>query len=182
MGVEGAVGRESVQDGGDGLGEVPAGGHAAARGGTGIKVAERPTGPGLLRWLRSRRFRIADDSMRPALQDGDRVLVDRSAYAAAPPAVGDVVALEDPELAGRFLVKRVAAVGPSDHVAAIEGIRDPGATIAVPVPAGTVYVRSDAPEGRDSRRFGPVPRGRLLGRVWYRIGPPGRRGPIGPTP
>jgi len=93
------------------------------------------------------RFRVVDSSMLPAYQPGDRVLVWRLAYARRAPRAGDVVVLRDPEGAVPFLLKRVAA--PAD------GSRGSG-----------VYVLGDNPSAsRDSRAFGVVARGGVIGRV-----------------
>lgn len=95
-----------------------------------------------------RRFRVEDDSMRPTLAPGDFVLVNRWAYRFRPPARGDVVVVRDPETPERFLVKRVSqAAGPTS-------IRLAGDNEAL---------------SRDSRSFGPVPRDRIVGKVWLRL-------------
>lgn len=100
-----------------------------------------------LRW-RSRRLIVVDESMVPTLRPGDRLRLDPRAYRRRPPRVGEIVVVLDPERRVPWLVKRIAAV-------------DPG--------TGALDVRSDAPAvGRDSRRFGPVGSGSLVGRV-YRI-------------
>jgi signal peptidase I len=113
--------------------------------------------------------------MTPAFEPGDRLWVDRRAYSVDVPRVGETVVLEDPESPGRWLVKRVAAA-PGEPV---PGRATPGDPTVVP--PGHVFVLSDNPAlGRDSRRFGPVPLSRLLGRVWYRYAPPPRRGPVTP--
>jgi signal peptidase I len=93
--------------------------------------------------------------MRPALEPGDRLLVDRGAYRSRPPGVGEIVVFVDPEDPLRWLVKRVASVD---------------------LTARTVEVRGDAVDvARDSRRFGPVPVGSLVGRAYRRYFPPDRR-------
>lgn len=68
--------------------------------------------------------------------------------------------LVDPDLASRWLVKRIAEV------------RDgPGTDRPL-----RLFVLSDNVEsGRDSRRFGAVGAGRLIGKVYYRYGPTSRR-------
>jgi len=105
--------------------------------------------------------------MTPALRPDDRLLVDPQAYRTTAPERGDVVVFEDPEVAGRTLIKRVAGV-PADPIGP-HG----------PVPVGSVYVLGDAPGvSRDSRAFGPVGLPALVGRAWFRYGPPGRRGPL----
>jgi nickel-type superoxide dismutase maturation protease len=89
--------------------------------------------------------------MQPALEPGDRLLV--SAWLRA--RRGDVVVFRDPEWHATFTVKRVAAVTPD----------------------GDFVVRGDNPNvSRDSRHFGPVPRGLIVGRAVYRYLPGERRG------
>ncbi len=107
------------------------------------------------------RFRVADDSMRPALAPGDYVLVNRWAYRRCAPAAGDIVVLHDPETPGRFLVKRVSTFAALD----------------------TFYVVGDNAEtSRDSRHFGPVSRAAIVGRIWLRARARSglRRGPAPP--
>lgn len=88
--------------------------------------------------------------MRPHLNPGDYVVVNRWAYRLRPPAAGDVVVLSDPEARDRLLVKRVSQTLPNNEV----------------ILAGDNMERS-----RDSRGFGSVPIERILGRVWLRLRP-----------
>ncbi|HUF32886.1 MAG TPA: nickel-type superoxide dismutase maturation protease [Acidimicrobiales bacterium] len=99
---------------------------------------------------------VAGDSMRPALEPGERLVVLRGLR----PRVGDVVAAPDPRCPGRIVVKRVAAVGPD------------GVELAGDHPAAST----------DSRTFGPVERRRVLGRAVWRYAPAGRTGRLGPAP
>jgi signal peptidase I len=122
--------------------------------------------------------------MEPTLRSGDRVLVDRGAYRRGRPVVGDLVAAVDPADAGRWLVKRVAGVGPGEVAVPSDRSADPSEWPRIPVPDGSVFLLSDAVGvGRDSRRFGPVPFAALRGRVWYRYAPDAVRGSLeGPGP
>jgi signal peptidase I len=98
------------------------------------------------------RFAVEGPSMEPAYRHGERLLVNRLAYLRRPPAPGDVVVIRDPEHPFRLLLKRVAQApdGP--------GVQPDG-----------VYVLGDnAPQSRDSRQFGPVPRSAMVGKVWRR--------------
>ncbi len=88
--------------------------------------------------------------MLPELAPGDRLVGVRLPVLER----GDLVAFEDPEHPGRVLVKRVAAL----QATSVEVIGDNEAV------------------SRDSRRFGPVPRRRLLGRIVYRYEPPAAAG------
>jgi len=108
------------------------------------------------------RVEVVGHSMAPTFLAGDRLVVlGRPVGPPAWPAVGEVVAVADPRVPSRTLVKRVAHV---DRV------------------AGTLEVRGDDPAAStDSRTFGPVPRASVVGRVVYRYAPSGRTGP-GPWP
>ena len=98
------------------------------------------------------RYTVHGDSMEPTYHAGNRLLVNRLAYRRTAPAIGDVVVLRDPERAGRYLLKRVAAMPANE-----------------PPAGGAVYVLGDNHEGsRDSRHFGPVPRSAIIGRAWRR--------------
>jgi nickel-type superoxide dismutase maturation protease len=103
-----------------------------------------------MRRLGFRRAVVVGDSMLPAFEPGDRVVLGPAGRLRA----GQVVGFADPRDRTRLLIKRVHALHGS-----------------------TVDVRGDN-EGAstDSRRFGPIPRHGLAGRVLYRYGPPGRAG------
>jgi nickel-type superoxide dismutase maturation protease len=88
--------------------------------------------------------------MLPCLEGGDRLLV----VPTAPVRPGQIVALTDPSGSGLVLVKRVRAVGPE----------------------GVEVVGDNEGASTDSRHFGPVPAGSLLGRAVYRYHPPDRSG------
>lgn len=88
---------------------------------------------------RPRRVVVEGASMEPALFEGDRLLVVRSRRVGP----GDIVAVRDPRHPARLLVKRVTSVV-GDEV--------------------TVH-GDNASASTDSRVFGPLPRGALLGRV-----------------
>lgn len=97
--------------------------------------------------------------MAPTLLDGDRLLVlSRPWGNRVRPVVGDIVAVPDPRLPDRVLVKRVASIDRSKQ---------------------TVDVLGDAPAAStDSRHFGPLPLASVIGRVVHRYGPPTRSGPV----
>ena len=111
--------------------------------GTGLLIAAR----------RFRRIEVSGDSMRPAFEPGDRLLV----VAAVRVREGQVVALPDPRCSDRLLVKRVQSV--RSRLVEVSGDNDRAST--------------------DSRHFGPVPSSSLVGRVVYRYAPSGRVGRIG---
>jgi nickel-type superoxide dismutase maturation protease len=94
-------------------------------------------------------FVVADTSMQPALRPGDRLVVLRWAR----PRRGDIVVLRDPEARSTFLAKRVADRNARGHY----------------------VVAGDNPNvSRDSREFGPLPRGLIVGRVVWQYRPRSR--------
>ena len=98
------------------------------------------------------RYVVEGTSMEPAFRSGDRVLVNRLAYRSRAPRAGEVVVLDDPERQGHVLLKRVAEAPDSF-----------GATTA------NVYVLGDnTAESRDSRAFGTVALGQILGKAWVK--------------
>jgi nickel-type superoxide dismutase maturation protease len=100
-------------------------------------------------WL-VRRVAVHGDSMRPALEPGDRLVV----VGFLRPRPGDVAAVVDPRDGERVMVKRVAAVDRT------------GVTVLGDNPAAST----------DSRTFGPVDPARVVGRAVYRYWPAARRG------
>jgi nickel-type superoxide dismutase maturation protease len=100
------------------------------------------------------RIVVEGASMEPTLSPGDHLL--------AVPAVGvrpgDVVAVADPRVPARLLVKRVISVDRSRDLLWVEG--------------------DNRDASSDSRHFGPVPRRAIIGKVVYRYRPAERAGPL----
>ncbi|MDQ3811796.1 MAG: nickel-type superoxide dismutase maturation protease [Chloroflexota bacterium] len=109
--------------------------------------------PVLPSWPPVVRFVVADGSMQPALQPGDRVLVSRWTR----PRIGHIVVLRDPHTPWRFLIKRVASRTDDGRL---------------------VVVGDNPTASRDSRAFGAVPLELVVGRAVYRYLPGERRGQV----
>ncbi len=104
-----------------------------------------------LLWLLRRRwrFRVTGNSMLPLLKPTDEVLVDPHAYRHSPPQPGDIVIARHPLRPTVRLIKRV--ITDTDR--------------------GDYILQGDNPqESTDSRVFGAVPAGHILGRVTSRFG------------
>ena len=92
------------------------------------------------------RYVVEGESMAPSVSPGERVFISRAAYWFSKPRAGDLVLLRDPREPKRLLIKRIDEA----HGNSFEVVGDN-------VDAST-----------DSRTFGPVPRGLILGKVWFR--------------
>lgn len=136
-------------------------------------------------------FVTAHGSMRPTLRSGDVLLVDRLTPAVTGFRRGDLVVFVPPGLGERDVervyVKRVVGL-PGEHVVVLGGhVWVDGLPVAEPyvpgsppelgpaeadvvVPAGMLFVLGDnRGHSYDSRGFGPVPAGQVIGRVWAAV-------------
>jgi nickel-type superoxide dismutase maturation protease len=132
---------------------------AGIRFGIGLAALALAAIPPLARARRSwpLRSEVVGESMAPLLRPGDWLLVDPDAYRGRTARPSDLVALLDPRSPDRWLVKRVARLGPD----------------------GRLVVTGDNPgQSTDSREFGPIEAASILGRPWLRYWPPRRIGPI----
>ena len=133
------------------------------------RIRERLGGP----W----RVAVTESSMAPAIQPGDWLLVDPTTTSW--PRRGAIVVFREPD-SDLLAIKRVAA-GPGQTVDL-----DAGHLVLA---ADEAWLLSDANDADllaaglgqpiDSRRYGPVPVALLVGRAWFRYGPPARIGRLG---
>lgn len=141
-------------------------------------------------------FYIPSESMEPVLEIGDRLLVSKLSYRIGDAAPGDVVVFRTPPSMQPSqtaeLIKRVVAVG-GHTVGAVDGrliidgtpvreeylpsdvyTRDFGPVL---VPSGYVFVMGDnRRSSQDSRVFGSISEGEIVGRAFARFWPPTRLG------
>src|SRR5262245_55004017 len=107
--------------------------------------------------------------MAPAIRSGDWLLVDPTGVRW--PRRGSVVVFREPET-DLLAIKRVAARG-GQHVQVEQGL--------LHLADGEAWLLGDATTvSRDSRRYGPVPFERFVGRAWFRYAPVGRIGLLPP--
>ena len=134
---------------------------------------------------------VRGHSMEPSLLDGDRLVVDRIAYAVGEVGRYDVVVLSYPADPTLDFVKRIVGL-PGDRVALEAGhvllngrladesflhVPDRATMKELVVPEGQYFVLGDnRPISCDSREFGLVPAENLKGKVRVRFWPPGRLG------
>jgi len=144
----------------------------------------------LLGWaiFAQRRVVIRGLSMRPLLESGDGLLVDRLAYRVGRPARGDVVLVHAPASTPPILVKLLVGL-PSEEIRVardrlwIDGRElDLGRPVIGSSPGqwtlgaeGYFVLSVNLAIGTDSRHSGPVERHALLGRGWLVYAPAARR-------
>jgi signal peptidase I len=119
---------------------------------------------------------VSEASMRPAIEPGDWLLVDPTVRRW--PRRGTIVVIREPD-SDVLAIKRMTA-GPGDRVNLDEGhlILGPDEAWLLSDAADAELLAAGLGQPIDSRRYGPVPLECLLGRVWFRYGPPRRIGRI----
>lgn len=155
-------------------------------------------------------YEVEMSSMEPTLLPGDHILLDKLSLAWSDPQHGDLVVFDAPDGFaddGIPYVKRVVAVA-GETVQLLNGrlwitpvggspapldepyVADSGLTLPLgrsgptrwTVPAGSVFVLGDnRTDSVDSRRFGPIPEDRIIGRAFVRYLPLERVAVLGGT-
>lgn len=134
-------------------------------------------------------FGTVDGSMQPALQVGQRVLVNKAAYVLSNPSHGDVVLIADPQNTSQLLLRRVIAVPGDTILVTATTVEVNGVTLDehqyTGIPQGQpesqiigkftlgpdqYYVMADsrlAWSTTDSREFGPISGKNIIGRAEF---------------
>eukprot|EP00262_Sarcandra_glabra_P018263 TRINITY_DN648_c1_g2_i1.p1 TRINITY_DN648_c1_g2~~TRINITY_DN648_c1_g2_i1.p1 ORF type:complete len:168 (+),score=10.72 TRINITY_DN648_c1_g2_i1:237-740(+) len=119
-------------------------------------------------------------SMLPTLNlTGDVVLVDRMSTRFGKIDCGDVVLVRSPENPRKIVTKRVVGMD-SDRVTFVVDLKHDDRTSTIVVPKGHVWIQGDnVYASNDSRHFGAIPYGLILGKVFYRVWPIDSFGSVG---
>ena len=134
----------------------------------------------------SARVRVDGFSMRPTLQDGEYILVNKMAYKTGKPQRGDIVVFMFPMNLEEDLIKRVIglpgeSVSVQDGVVSINGIpiNEPYINAAPfyngewQVPEGQLFVLGDnRNDSRDSNQWGLLPIENVIGKAVLIYWPP----------
>lgn len=117
--------------------------------------------------------------MAPTILPGDWLLVDPTT--ARWPRRGSIVVFREPD-SDLLAIKRLVA-GPGDRVELDDGhliLGDDEAWLVSDAMTAELLA-AGAGQPVDSRRYGPVPVGALVGRAWLRYGPMDRIGRLAPA-
>ena len=135
---------------------------------------------------------VSGFSMEPRIDSDEYVLINALAYRLGSPQRGDVVAFKHERSAPSVYLKRVIGM-PGDRIEVDRGAvnvngsvldepyarRDTRSFPAVVVPAGAYYVLGDnRANSDDSRAWGFVPAGDLIGRATFGVWPLRHIGPL----
>ncbi|PKI35856.1 hypothetical protein CRG98_043765 [Punica granatum] len=103
---------------------------------------------------------------------GDVLIVERVSHRRGKVGPGDVVLVKSPVDPRKTITKRIIGVG-GDWVTFPVGPGNGDRSRSVMVPKGHVWIQGDNMyASTDSRNFGPVPYGLILGKVFCRVWPP----------
>ena len=134
----------------------------------------------------SARVRVDGFSMRPTLQDGEYILVNKLAYKFSEPQRGDIIVFIFPVNPEEDLIKRIIGI-PGDTVTVQDGVLSVNGTVvdepyinAPPayngtwqVPEGNLFVLGDnRNDSRDSHQWGLLPMQNVIGRSVLIYWPP----------
>jgi signal peptidase I len=130
---------------------------------------------------------VTGPSMLPHVQPGELVLINTLAYRFGPIKRGDIVALSHEEATAQTFLKRIVAL-PGDHVRidrgtlVVNGRRVAEPYVSFPdrrdvaemaVPPHSLYVLGDnRGESEDSRTWGPIDEGAIIGKAIVGLWPP----------
>jgi signal peptidase I len=134
----------------------------------------------------SARVRVDGFSMRPTLQDGEYILVNKLAYKFSEPSRGDIIVFIFPVNPEEDLIKRIIGI-PGDTITVQDGVLTVnGAVVDEPyinappayngtwqVPEGNLFVLGDnRNDSRDSHQWGLLPMQNVIGRSVLIYWPP----------
>lgn len=145
---------------------------------------------GFVRPVVAEPFKIPTESMVPTLEVGDRVLANKISYDLSNVQHGDVVVFESPQSSDVLIKRAVGLPGDTLEIRAGklylngEPQKEPYLKLdarysqplgPIVVPEGHFFAMGDnRMNSNDSRDYGPVPEGNLIGEAEVRFWPPGR--------
>lgn len=136
-------------------------------------------------------YTVSGESMEPSFENGEWLLVDKLSYRFSSPDRGDVIIFDPPGNSDQPYIKRIIGM-PGEYIEIRNGriyiSNDKGdfeyventdfdditsSNKSWEIPENSYFVLGDnRNNSSDSRAFGSVPEGNIIGRVWIRYWPP----------
>jgi signal peptidase I len=149
-----------------------------------------------IRFFVAQPFIVSGESMSPTFENGQYLIVDELSYHFEAPARGDVIVFRYPKDPSQFFIKRIIGlpgetVTIHDNTVSVKetsgqtvALNEPyvvnqgdGSDATYVIPPGQYFVMGDnRPESSDSRVWGLLPAGNIVGRVFLRLLPPSEIG------
>jgi signal peptidase I len=144
-----------------------------------------------IRYFLVQPFYVKGSSMEPNFHDYEYLIIDEISYRFNEPQHGQVVVMRDPLEKSKYFIKRIIGI-PGDTILIKDGqvsrngealnetaylspsveTTGPIAVLDITLGDNEYYVMGDNRAASfDSRRFGPIDRSALIGRVWVRAWP-----------
>jgi signal peptidase I len=133
-------------------------------------------------------FVVVGSSMKPSLEDGQRLLVNKVVYRLREPQRGEIIVFHPPSGMHADLIKRIIAL-PGDTIEIKDGaVYINGSALDEPyikaapsytmtkekIPEGEYFVLGDnRNNSNDSHRWGTLTQESIVGKAWLSIWPPG---------
>ncbi|MBI3420679.1 MAG: signal peptidase I, partial [Candidatus Sungbacteria bacterium] len=144
-----------------------------------------------IRYFLVQPFFVRGASMEPTFDDGQYLVIDQLSYRFREPQRGEVIVFRYPNQPSQFFIKRIIGLpGETVHIengqVLIQNSHHPDGVILNEVPYLPADIRTggqetvtlaeheyfvlgdNRPSSSDSRSWGPLPAGGIIGRVWVR--------------
>lgn len=144
-------------------------------------------------WLVAQPHKVSGSSMFPNFKNGDYIITDKVSYRFTEPRRGDIVVFKNPRDETQDFIKRIIGI-PGDHVKVSGGkIYLNGNQLTEPYLADTIFtnpgsflqedqeitvepghyitIGDNRPASSDSREWGFITRGEIIGKVFFRYWP-----------
>lgn len=144
-------------------------------------------------WLVAQPHKVSGSSMFPNFKNGDYIITDKVSYRFSEPRRGDIVVFKNPRDETQDFIKRIIGI-PGDHVKVSGGkiflneteltepyladtiFTNPGSFLQedqeiTVEPGHYITIGDNRPASSDSREWGFITRGEIIGKVFFRYWP-----------
>lgn len=143
-------------------------------------------------WLVAQPHKVSGSSMFPNFKNGDYIITDKITYRVSDPRRGDIVVFKNPKDETQDFIKRILGL-PGDHIKVQGGkiilngneltepylnnvVTNPGSFLRegqefTVEPGHYITIGDNRPASSDSREWGQITRGEIIGKVFFRYWP-----------